>query len=141
MNNSVHYLLHSGKNSKQLYYLRAALSDALPDGCFRARLRHELEYDQRTYDEDYIEDGVCYYCKLAAPVPLGDNDPRWAACPRKATAAPTTTTAEKSSSGFRTHGSGDTSSTPNSATTAENATSPSASSNATFPSATINQQL
>ena len=75
MDTSLHYLLHSGKNSKLLYYLRAVLSDIMPDGCFRARLQHELEHGRKAYDEAYIEDRVNYYCRLAAPVVLGDDAP------------------------------------------------------------------
>lgn len=76
MDTSLHYLLHSGKNSKFAYYLRSGLRDALPDACFRARLEHELERGRQAYDEAYVEDRVDYYCKLAAPCALAPGAPR-----------------------------------------------------------------
>ena len=55
MDTSLHYLLHSGKNPKWLYYLRAVSSDLLPDSWFRARLHREMEHGRRAYDEAYVE--------------------------------------------------------------------------------------
>ena len=70
MYTSLHYLLHSGKNSKLLYYLRAALREAVPDALCRRRLAAELEACRRLYDEAYIEDRVSYYCQLTDRHPL-----------------------------------------------------------------------
>ena len=76
MHTSLHYLLHSGKNSKFGYYMRAALRDAVPDAFFRARLQGELERGRACYDEAYVKDRVDYYCHLAEGAALGDGAPR-----------------------------------------------------------------
>lgn len=70
-NASLGYLLHSGKNSKAGYYLRAGFRDIVPDACFRQRLNKELEECRKLYDEAYINDRVNYYCKLQQPTTLG----------------------------------------------------------------------
>lgn len=75
-NTSLHYLLHSGKNSKFLYYLRVVSRDMLPDRYFRKRLQHELARGRRMYDEAYVNDRVNYYCQLQTPVDLGEDAPR-----------------------------------------------------------------
>lgn len=72
---SLHYLLHSGKNSKPLYYLRAVSRDILPDGFFRSRLKYELSRGRRLYDEEYVEDRVNYYCQLQGPADIGEDAP------------------------------------------------------------------
>ena len=82
---SLHYLLHSGKNSKWSYYLRAYLRDARPDSWLRDRLQRELEHGRRTYDAAYVEDRVAYYCKLTAPTSIGDDAPRLGDLSRKTT--------------------------------------------------------
>ena len=73
MNTSWQYRLHSGKNSKAGYYLRAGLRDVMPDALFRRRLEGELEECGRRYDNEYVRDRVDYYCRLAEPRALGEN--------------------------------------------------------------------
>lgn len=73
---SLRYLFHSGKNSKFLYYLRAVLRDAIPDGFFRMRFQHEIRRGRRLYDEAYVADRVDYYCKLIGRVDIGQDAPR-----------------------------------------------------------------
>ena len=73
---SLHYLLHSGKNSKPLYYLRAVSRDVLPDCFFRSRLKYELSCGHRLYDEEYVDDRVNYYCQLQGPAEIGEDAPR-----------------------------------------------------------------
>lgn len=72
-NATLGYLLHSGKNSKAGYYLKAGFRDLLPDALFRHRLQGEMDTCRRLYDEQYIQDRVDYYCRLASPTPLGSN--------------------------------------------------------------------
>ena len=73
MNTSWQYRLHSGKNSKAGYYLRAGFRDLMPDTLFRFRLEKELEECSRLYDQEYIRDRVDYYCRMQEPRPLGDH--------------------------------------------------------------------
>lgn len=77
MRSSVNYLLHSGKNSKFLYYLNAYAHELLPDGLLQKRLQQELECCAGLYDAAYIADRVDYYChateKIASDAtPLSD---------------------------------------------------------------------
>ena len=76
MHTSLHYLLHSGKNSKFTYYLSAVLRDIVPDALFRSRLHAELERGRSLYDEAYIADRVDYYCHLADGATLATDAPR-----------------------------------------------------------------
>ncbi|MBQ0016383.1 MAG: lipopolysaccharide biosynthesis protein [Bacteroidales bacterium] len=62
MHTSLHYLFHSGKNSKALYYMHAALSQLIPDSRYQQRLEDELDQCSQLYDPDYIADRVNYYC-------------------------------------------------------------------------------
>ena len=73
MNTTLQYKLHSGKNSKAVYYLQAAFRDILPDICFRRRLDHELSRCAALYDPSYIADRVDYYCQLQQPLSLCAN--------------------------------------------------------------------
>ncbi len=68
MYSSAHYLLHSGKKSKLLYYLQNATLDLLPDTLFRHRLQQELTYGLLHYDNAYVDDRVDYYCPLSSPL-------------------------------------------------------------------------
>ncbi|MBP3763662.1 MAG: lipopolysaccharide biosynthesis protein [Bacteroidales bacterium] len=72
VNATLGYLLHSGKNSKAGYYLKAGLRDLLPDALFSRRLEKELEACRLLYDESYINDRVDYYCRFDTPRSLGD---------------------------------------------------------------------
>lgn len=73
MHTSTHYLLHSGKNSKFVYYLRAVMREMVPAAILRHQLDKELNRCRGSYDQRYIEDRVEYYCKLAKPTPLGSD--------------------------------------------------------------------
>lgn len=73
MHTSLHYLFHSGKNSKLAYYLRSLLREAVPAALLRRQLDKELDRCRKHYDQRYIEDRVEYYCKLATPTPLGSE--------------------------------------------------------------------
>lgn len=73
MNTSWQYRLHSGKNSKAGYYLRAGFRDLMPDALFRSQLKKELEECSRLYDQEYIRDRVDYYCRMQEPRTLGDH--------------------------------------------------------------------
>ena len=73
MNTSLRYRLHSGKNSKAGYYLRAGFRDMMPDAWFRARLEGELERCARRYDAAYIRERVDYYCGFDSPRALGEG--------------------------------------------------------------------
>lgn len=72
-NATLGYLLHSGKNSKAGYYLKAGFRDIIPDAYYRKRLQRELDDCHRMYDESYIENRVNYYCKLQQPSALGPD--------------------------------------------------------------------
>ena len=70
-NATIGYILHSGKNSKAGYYLKAGFRDLLPDSFFRLRLEGELEACRKLYDEDYVQDRVDYYCRFSEHRNLG----------------------------------------------------------------------
>ena len=70
---SLHYKLHSGKNSKAGYYLKAGFRDILPDALFRGRLQQEMKACSKLYDDGYCRNRVDYYCKLVAPTSLGSE--------------------------------------------------------------------
>lgn len=72
---SLHYALHSGKNSRLAYYALSSLREMIPDVLTRRRLEHELEACRAMYDEQYIEERVSYYCKLKQHVPLPETAP------------------------------------------------------------------
>jgi len=73
MQTSIHYLLHSGKNSKFLYYLRAVMREIVPAAILRQQLDKELDRCRERYDMRYVEERVEYYCKLVKPTPLGND--------------------------------------------------------------------
>ena len=70
-NATIGYILHSGKNSKAGYYIKAGFRDNLPDALFRLRMKSEMEACRRLYDEAYIEDRVNYYCRFNEHRSLG----------------------------------------------------------------------
>lgn len=76
MRTSLHYLLHSGKNVKWIYYLKSGLREIVPDAVTRRRLASELEQCASLYDEAYIADRVDYYCKLSQLEILPAEAPR-----------------------------------------------------------------
>lgn len=70
-NATIGYILHSGKNSKVGYYIKAGFRDLLPDKLFSNRLERELETCRKLYDEAYVEDRVNYYCRFNEHRDLG----------------------------------------------------------------------
>ncbi len=66
-NATLGYILHSGKNSKAGYYLKAGFRDILPDSLFRRCLQRELDTCVRLYDEQYVQN------RVDAPRPLGTD--------------------------------------------------------------------
>lgn len=71
-----HYILHSGKNSKFVYYLRGYTSFMVPASVWRAQRERLLrEIDQRE-DRDYIRQRINYYCQLNQQVLLPESSPR-----------------------------------------------------------------
>ena len=75
-NATIRYVLHSGKNSKAGYYLRAGFRDYLPDAFFRNRLEKEMEQCRKMYDEEYVEGRVDHYCRLQEHRDLGPDATR-----------------------------------------------------------------
>ena len=63
--NSLHYLLHSGKSPKFVYYGLNYLRMAIPDGLYRMRLARLLDSVDSRPDADYIHRRVDYCCKLS----------------------------------------------------------------------------
>lgn len=63
---NLRYLLNSGKNSQQSYYLLSYLRLAMPKSLFqKARARRLREFDSLTPEmQRYVMDRVEYYCKL-----------------------------------------------------------------------------
>lgn len=70
-NATLSYVLHSGKNFKAGYYLKAIFRNALPDSLFRMNLKRELEECRRLYDNEYVADRVDYYCRFNEHRKLG----------------------------------------------------------------------
>lgn len=66
----IYYTLHSGKNSKLAYYVKAYGRRLIPHCITRALLKHELgKLDQRD-DKEYIRERVNYYNKLSDNTPF-----------------------------------------------------------------------
>lgn len=72
-NATLGYFLHSGKNSKASYYLKAGFRDLLPDRFFARRLHCEMDECRRLYDEQYVSDRVAYYCRFDEHRDLGPD--------------------------------------------------------------------
>lgn len=72
----LHYILHSGKNSKFNYYLRGYASRIVPACIWRSQRERLLQEIDRREDRDYIRQRIDYYCQLDQPVRLPDSSPR-----------------------------------------------------------------
>jgi len=76
MLHTLQYKLHSGKNSKLLYYLNGYSSLLVPSFVWqwqRDKLLQEIELSD---DKDYIHSRINYYCKLNQPTLLPPSSPR-----------------------------------------------------------------
>lgn len=60
----IYYLLHSGKNSNAVYYIKAYGRKLIPRWLTHALLNHELRKFDRRSDKEYILDRINYYNKL-----------------------------------------------------------------------------
>ena len=72
----IHYILHSGKNSKFLYYLRGYASLLVPACVWRSQRKRLLAEIEQREDRDYIRQRIDYYCQMDTPVRLPDSSPR-----------------------------------------------------------------
>lgn len=72
----IHYILHSGKNSKFLYYLRGYASLLVPACVWRSQRKRLLAEIEQREDRDYIRQRIDYYCQMDKPVRLPDSSPR-----------------------------------------------------------------
>ncbi len=60
----INYILHSGKNSKFAYYLRAYASMLVPSFVWRSQRERLLRQIETRSDKDYIHQRIDYYCRL-----------------------------------------------------------------------------
>ena len=78
------YIFHSGKNSKQVYYIRNFLRLCLlPDVWYRSQRNAILQSLDDRPDKEYILSRVDYYCRLAQETPLSGKAKRIADFHRK----------------------------------------------------------
>jgi len=73
--NHLLYKLHSGKNSKLVYYLKGYLRQCIPGNISRIWGRRLLGTIVHREDKDYIRQRIDYYCKLQTPTPLPTDAP------------------------------------------------------------------
>ncbi len=71
----LNYILHSGKNSKWIYYVRAYVSLLIPTFVWRSQCRKMLQKIDLREDKDYIYQRVDYYCPLNESRPLPPSSP------------------------------------------------------------------
>jgi len=69
------YIIHSGKNSKFLYYLRSYTSLLIPAWYWRRQRERLLQEINCREDKDYIRQRIDYYCSLNEPRPLPETSP------------------------------------------------------------------
>lgn len=72
----VYYLLHNGKNSNFMYFLKAYIREYTPKCFFRMFLDKELRKLDKRADRDYIIQRVNYYNKLSSDCQYDSED--WA---------------------------------------------------------------
>lgn len=72
---SLMYILHSGKNSKLIYYIKCIINLATPKSLLRRKLHRALENGKKRKDWDYIQQRVNYYNKLTEKTSLPDDAP------------------------------------------------------------------
>lgn len=75
-NNSIFYILHSGKKNKLLYYVQNYARMLVPRSWFRMRLRRVLDEAAARPDYDHIRERVDYYNKLDREVTGFADDAR-----------------------------------------------------------------
>jgi len=69
------YRIHSGKNSKLVYYLKGYLRQCVPACISRAYGRYMLHAISHRTDKDYIQQRIDYYCQLQTVSPLPTATP------------------------------------------------------------------
>lgn len=70
MKRNLHYIIHSGKNSKLAYFLRGFARQLVPSGySLRQGKRLLAELAQRE-DKEELQRRIDYYCRLSQPCPL-----------------------------------------------------------------------
>lgn len=62
----IYYMLHSGKNSKMKFFIKAYIQQLVPTWITRRLLRSELKQLQKRDDKEDILRRVDYYCKLTS---------------------------------------------------------------------------
>ena len=75
MRKSLTYLLHSGKNSKALYYLQAYCRLLIPGPINRIVGQHLLDELHHHPDYPLLKQKIDYYCRLSTPTPLLADSP------------------------------------------------------------------
>lgn len=69
----INYILHSGKNSKFAYYLRAYASLLVPNWIWRMQRERLLRQIEARKDKEYIHRRIDYYCQLSDSRPLPET--------------------------------------------------------------------
>ena len=69
------YTLHSGKNNKFIYYVKAYARELTPKFVCRRRCKSLLQAIATRPDADYIKQRIDYYCRLNTPITLGSDSP------------------------------------------------------------------
>jgi len=75
MTNPLSYRLHSGKNSKLVYYLKGYMRQCVPSCISRWWGRHLLQTIAQRPDYTYIRQRADYYCALQQPYHLENDAP------------------------------------------------------------------
>lgn len=65
----IYYMLHSGKNNKMRFFVKAYMRQCIPTWITRRLLRHELQQLERRDDSEEIMRRADYYCKLTPATP------------------------------------------------------------------------
>ena len=78
MRKSLTYLLHSGKNSKALYYLQAYCWQLIPESINRIVGQKLLAELHQRADYPELKRLIDYYCQLSMPPPLPHDAPTFA---------------------------------------------------------------
>ena len=69
------YTLHSGKNNKFIYYVKAYARELTPKFVCRRRCKLLLQAIATRPDANYIQQRIDYYCRLNTPITLGSDSP------------------------------------------------------------------
>ncbi len=74
LNRKLYYLLHSGKNNKMKFFIKAYMQQCVPTWITRRLLKHELQQLEKRDDSKDILRRVDYYCKLTPDTPYHRED-------------------------------------------------------------------